>query len=335
MAAGHIPLALYLHHRDLQLPVSHLRTARIAVAAPEAWVETAPDKVADYLRFKKPFGRQKGTPYPLRELLSPELPPPPTQLRHPEGMGFFLDTHLTGSSEAANAQMGPAVQRACIRGLETCLREAHRWHNSAPWPPRRQEGSPAVDACYSEKVKTSQVGPPARPPPGRGTPTGTPTQPHCTKSLPKPRRKPPATPSATPSATAVPLRSGTAPTPPEAHHTGTAARKSPRHSRRARERGTTSGISMPPQPRIPAHLCPYTTASPTSSITTTPEHSQGPQVIHLTRRTGPHHTLTCTRDTPPTTTVPCHSSHQCYDATHSRHTLTTTTTRSSTSCHPH
>ena len=47
MAARHILLALYLHHRGLHLPDPHIPTPHIAAPAPEAWPETAPEDVAD------------------------------------------------------------------------------------------------------------------------------------------------------------------------------------------------------------------------------------------------------------------------------------------------
>ena len=126
VAAHHILLALYLHHRGLHLPDPRLPTPDIAAPAPEAWAETAPEEVADYLRhacrwFNNASGRQKGTPYPLNKLLYPAHPPPPTQLRPLEGWASFRDAHLAAPSKAAATQMDPADQRAYVRDLEKCL----------------------------------------------------------------------------------------------------------------------------------------------------------------------------------------------------------------------
>ena len=74
VAARHILLALYVHHCHLHLSDLHLRDPCIAAPAPEARAGAAPEEVADYLRhtcrrFINAFGWQKGTPYPLSELL--------------------------------------------------------------------------------------------------------------------------------------------------------------------------------------------------------------------------------------------------------------------------
>ena len=66
-------LALYLHHRDLHLPDPQPPAPKAAVLTPEAWADTAPEKIAAYLRitcrrFNTALGRQKGTPYPLSAL---------------------------------------------------------------------------------------------------------------------------------------------------------------------------------------------------------------------------------------------------------------------------
>ena len=63
VAARHIFLALYLHHRDLHLPDPQLPALRAATPAPEAWAGTAPQEIADYLRitcrwFNTALGRQ-------------------------------------------------------------------------------------------------------------------------------------------------------------------------------------------------------------------------------------------------------------------------------------
>ena len=50
MAARHILLALYLHHRDLHLPDPQLPAPQAAALTPEAWADTAPEEIAAYLR---------------------------------------------------------------------------------------------------------------------------------------------------------------------------------------------------------------------------------------------------------------------------------------------
>ena len=50
VAARHILLALYLHHRDLHLPDPQLPAPQAAAPTPEAWADTAPEGIAAYLR---------------------------------------------------------------------------------------------------------------------------------------------------------------------------------------------------------------------------------------------------------------------------------------------
>ena len=46
VAARHILLALYLHHRDLHLPERQLPAPQAAALTPEAWADTAPEEIA-------------------------------------------------------------------------------------------------------------------------------------------------------------------------------------------------------------------------------------------------------------------------------------------------
>ena len=46
LAARHILLALYLHHRDLHLPDPQLPAPQAAALKPEAWADTAPEEIA-------------------------------------------------------------------------------------------------------------------------------------------------------------------------------------------------------------------------------------------------------------------------------------------------
>ena len=50
VAARHVLLALYLHHRDLHLPNPQLPAPKAAALAPEAWADTAPEEIAAFLR---------------------------------------------------------------------------------------------------------------------------------------------------------------------------------------------------------------------------------------------------------------------------------------------
>ena len=208
VAARHILLALYLHHPGLHLPDQQLPALKAAAPAPEAWAETAPDEVADYLRrtcraFNTASGGQKEAPYPLSALLYPAQSLHPSLLGPPEGWASFRNAHLAAPSEAAAAQMATADQGAYVRGLEACLREAHCWHTSAPSSPRGQGVSPAPDTQQAEKAKTGQ-GAHQRARKQRAAPlTGIHTQPHRTPSLPRHRSTPAATPSPAPTTNVV------------------------------------------------------------------------------------------------------------------------------------
>ena len=161
VAARHVLLALYLHHRDLHVPDPQLPALQAAASTPEAWAHTAPEEIAAYLRitcrrFNTALGRLKGAPYPLSALLYPAQPPDPTQLRPPEGWASFRDAHLTAPHRTTAARMDPADQRAYVRGFEARLREAYRWHARSPSPPRGPGGSPAPDTRQAKKTKTGQ-----------------------------------------------------------------------------------------------------------------------------------------------------------------------------------
>ena len=68
----------------------------------------------------------------------------------------FRDAHLAAPDGATATRMGLTDQRTYVRGLETRLREAHRWHARSPSPPRGQGGSPAPDTHQAKKTKTGQ-----------------------------------------------------------------------------------------------------------------------------------------------------------------------------------
>ena len=89
VAARHILLALYLHHRDLHLLDPELPAPQAAALTPEAWADTAPEGIAAYLRitcrrFNNTLGRRKGTHYPLSALLYPAHHPHPAQQKPPK-----------------------------------------------------------------------------------------------------------------------------------------------------------------------------------------------------------------------------------------------------------
>ena len=161
VAAHLILLALYLHYRGLHLPDPQLPAPQAAALTPEALADTAPEEIAAYLRitchrFNTALGRRKGTPYPLSALLYPAHHPHPTQLKPPEGWASFRDAHLDAPDEATATQMGLTDQRTYVTGLETSLREAHRWHARSLSPHRGQGGSPAPNTHQAKKTKTDQ-----------------------------------------------------------------------------------------------------------------------------------------------------------------------------------
>ena len=53
VAARHILLAVYVHHRDLHLPDPQLPAPKAAALMPEAWADKAPDDMAAYLRITR------------------------------------------------------------------------------------------------------------------------------------------------------------------------------------------------------------------------------------------------------------------------------------------
>ena len=184
MAAGHVLLALYLHHRDPHLADPQLPAPQAAAPTPEAWADTAPEEIAAYLRitcrrFNTALGRRKGTPYPLSAALYPARAPHPAQLRPPEGWASFRDAHLAAPDEAAATRMDPMGQRAYVRGLEARLREAHRWHARSLSPPRGQGGSPTPNTHQAKKTKTGQ-GARQRAPQQSGAPRPGPRSSHAT-----------------------------------------------------------------------------------------------------------------------------------------------------------
>ena len=161
VAARHILIALYFHHRDLHLPDPQLPAPQAAALTPEAWVDTAPEEIAAYLRitcrrFNTALGRRKGTPYPLSALLYSAHHPHPAQLKPPEGWASFRDAHLAAPDEATATRMGLTDQRTYVRGLETRLREAHHWHARSLSPPGGQGGSAAPDTHQAKKTMTGQ-----------------------------------------------------------------------------------------------------------------------------------------------------------------------------------
>ena len=126
VAARHIVLALYLHHRDLHLADPQLPATQAAALTPEAWADTAPEEIAAYLRitcrrFNTALGRRKGTPYPLSALLYPAHHPHPAQQKPPEGWASFRDADLPAPDEAMATRMGLTDQETYVRGLRTSL----------------------------------------------------------------------------------------------------------------------------------------------------------------------------------------------------------------------
>ena len=253
--------ALPLHSPPLRKSVVSLNillpATRAAAPAPEAWANTAPEEVADYLcrtcgRFNTAFGRQKGAPYPLSALVYPAAPTPATQLRLPESCASFQHTHLEAPSEATCARMDPADQRAYVRGLEACLREAHRLHTRALSTPQGQERITSPRHPPGQEGQDGPRDPPARPPTGRGSLASTQAQPRCTNPLTILRGTPTATPSPTPTTTAVPWH------PSLADQPGTATGTNPHCTRTANHAvpGSVGPAAPSAGPRRPRRLAP-------------------------------------------------------------------------------
>ena len=159
--ARHIILALYLNRLDLHLPDPHLSAPRPVPRTPEAWADTAPEEVADYLRrayhqFKDASDWQRGTPDPRSKLLYPAHRPLPPNQKSPEGWVTFWDVHLTAPSKAAATRMDPTDQRDYVQDLEKRLREAHSWHASAASPQRGRWCPLTTNSHKPRKAKTGQ-----------------------------------------------------------------------------------------------------------------------------------------------------------------------------------
>ena len=128
--------------------------------------------------------------------------------------------------------------------------------------------------------------------------------------------------------------------PSPAARPGTTTRINPCRTGTTFHAGPESGARQAPSARhrrarpLPPDA-PMKQRPPASSMTTTPQRSRLLQATHPMRRTGPHQNIMCTTGTPTTTTSPVHRSHRRRGTTHSRHTLTTSTKQSSTTCRPH
>ena len=170
------------------------------------------------------------------------------------------------------------------------LRHAALLAHRRPVPPRGTGGITRPRHTPGQDGQDRPRGPLTRTPTGRGTPTGIQAQPRPTTPLPRPRGRPAATPSPAATTTAVP------------QHPSPGARPGTTACTKKGRTGTT--IHAGPG-------CPNTKEIPTSCITIMPQRSQPPQANHPTRRTGPHHTITCPTDRPTTTASPCRCSHRC------------------------
>ena len=185
----------------------------------------------------------------------------------PRGLGV-----LSGQSPNRPQRSGPT--RLGQVPPDMPQREASHAHQR-PFTPTGTGRATCPRRPPGQQDQNGPRGPPARLPTGRGARAGTGAKPHSISPLPSPRTTPLATPSPTPTATAVPRHPHPAPTPTGAHHTRTAALTNPSRTLAAgcAGPGNMASPAAPARPRhfkTPAFRCPYTTATPTSSIIITP-----------------------------------------------------------------
>ena len=246
VAARHVLLALYLHHRDLHLPDPQLPAPKAAALTPEVWADTAPEEIAAYLRitcrrFNTALGRQKGTPYPL------SAPPtrhttPPHAAEAPGGLGVLSGRppgHPRRGHRHADGPHGPARLRhrprgAPPRGAQLAL--------PLPFAPKGTGGFTRPRHPPGQEDQDWSGGLPARPPAWRDTATRARVQRQHTTPGPDTRGTPTAPPPPAPTNTTVPQlpnpaaqAANTASTPCQDHHT-----------RRARGHGTTNTTTTRP-----------------------------------------------------------------------------------------
>ena len=249
MAARHILLALYLHHRDLHLPDPQLPAPQAAALTPEAWADTAPEEIAAYLRitccrFNNALGRRKGTPYPLSALLYPAHHPHPAQQKPLEGWGSFRDAHLAAPDEATATRMGLRTRKP----TSEAPRRASKRHTAGTSAPRRPHGDRGVHPppTPTRPRRPRQVRGPANAPasrvrrPDQGPGPATPHH---------PTPRPPGHTNNTATASAHHHHRTAAPKPcsPVSHHRPhTSTPCQDHHTRRARGHGTTNTTTTPP-----------------------------------------------------------------------------------------
>ena len=334
VAARHVLLSLYLHHRALHLPDQQLPAPQAAAPTPEAWADTAPEEIAAYLqitcrRFNTALGQRKRNTLSTQRIPLPGTPPHPHAAEAPGGLDVLSGTPTW-----------PPPTRPPPRGWTSRTRaptsEALR-HTSE----RRIAGTPAPRRPHGDKQFTRprhppgredqhrSGGPPAHPPAGHGARAKAQVKPHRDTPNPDPRGTPTAPSPPAPTSTSVPQH------PNPAAQPATTARTTPHHARTTihAEPGDMAPPTPPPRPLPSQPLppdAPILHATPTSYIPTRPKHKRAPRTTHPTSHISPHHTITYT-----TTTSPYHRTRQRRDTTHNRHTLITPTTRSSTTHGPH
>ena len=85
VAARHVLLALYLHHRDLHLQDPQPPAPQAAALTPEVWADTAPEEIAAYLRITC----RRFNTLPTQRTPLPVTPPPLHAAESPEGLGVL------------------------------------------------------------------------------------------------------------------------------------------------------------------------------------------------------------------------------------------------------
>ena len=161
VAARHIFRALYLHNRDLHFPEPQLPFPPHSSPGTGSMGGDGTGRGGGLPPTHLPPIQHRSRPAERSALLSQRTPlpsraPPSHPAEAPRGRGCFRDTHLHAPSKATTAQRDPTVQRADVRSLKTCLREAHCWHTHAPSAPRGPGGPPAPDTHQTKKAKTHQ-----------------------------------------------------------------------------------------------------------------------------------------------------------------------------------
>ena len=89
VAARHVLLVLYLHHRDLHLPDPQLPAPQAATPTPEALADTAPEEIAAFLRIT--YRRFNANLTHSAHSSTRRTPRPPRAAEAPGGLGVLFE----------------------------------------------------------------------------------------------------------------------------------------------------------------------------------------------------------------------------------------------------